>query len=52
MDAIKCEGVMSVAEASGAKKMLTAAAMTYVAALLVTALQFLRLLLIASQRRR
>lgn len=39
-------------ELRGARKVLTAAAMTYVAALVSTSLQFLRLLLIASGRRR
>lgn len=37
-------------ELAGAKKVLTAAAMTYVAAVISTALQFLRLLLIANRR--
>lgn len=39
-------------ELKGAKKTLTAAAMTYVAAVAATALQFLRLLLIVGGRRR
>lgn len=39
-------------ELKGARKVLTAAAMTYVAALVSTALQFLRLVLIANSRRR
>lgn len=38
-------------ELKGAKKTLTAAAMTYVAAVAATALQFLRLLALASRRR-
>lgn len=38
-------------ELTGAKKTLTAAAMTYVAAVASTALQFLRLLLLANRRR-
>lgn len=37
-------------ELAGAKKVLTAAAMTYVAAVVSTALQFLRLLLLANRR--
>ena len=39
-------------ELKGAKKTLTAAAMTYVAAVAATALQFLRLLMIVGGRRR
>ena len=39
-------------ELKGAKKVLKAAAMTYVAAAASTALQFLRLLLIANRRNR
>lgn len=39
-------------ESRGAKKVLTAAAMTYVAALAVTLMQFLRLLLLVGGRRR
>lgn len=39
-------------ELTGARKTLTAAAMTYVAAVASTALQFLRLLLLANRRRR
>lgn len=39
-------------ELSGSKKVLKAAAMTYVAGAISTALQFLRLLLIANRRRR
>ena len=39
-------------ELAGAKKVLTAAAMTYVAAVVSTALQFLRLLLIVNRRNR
>ncbi|MGI6264825.1 MAG: zinc metallopeptidase [Acutalibacteraceae bacterium] len=39
-------------ELKGAKKVLTAAAMTYVAALLVSVMQFIRLLLIAASRSR
>lgn len=39
-------------ELSGAKKVLTAAAMTYVAAVLASALQILRLVLLSNSRRR
>ena len=39
-------------ELKGAKKVLTAAALTYVAALVVSAMQLLRLVLIANNRRR
>lgn len=47
LDSIKMEGVLSVEEAQGARGMLTAAAFTYVAALIVALLQFLRLLLLS-----
>ena len=45
------EGVLSLDERSYAKSMLSAAAMTYVAALIGTLLQILRFLLIAGRRR-
>lgn len=45
-------GMMSDEELSGTKKVLTAAALTYVAALLVSAMQLLRLILIFGGRRR
>ena len=45
-------GILEGDELKGARKVLKAAAMTYVAALVSTALQFLRLLLIANRRRR
>ncbi len=45
-------GLLSPDEASGAKKVLSAAAMTYVAALAVVFMQFLRLLLIVSRSSR
>jgi len=51
MDALKCEGVLSMEEARGARKVLTAAAMTYVAALLITLLQFVRLLALSRRSR-
>ena len=43
--------LFSVNEVSGSKKMLSAAAMTYVAALITTLLNLLRLILIANRRR-
>lgn len=46
--AIEGCGLLSEQELSGAKKVLRAAAMTYVAALAVSAMQFLRLLLLVS----
>lgn len=51
MDSLRGEGILSSQEAVGARKMLTAAAMTYVAALLVSLLQFLRLLALSSRNR-
>ncbi len=45
-------GYMSGAELKGARKVLTAAAMTYIASFLMSALQFLRLLAIFFMRRR
>lgn len=45
-------GMLEGVEYKGAKKTLTAAAMTYVAAVASTALQFLRLLLLANRNRR
>ena len=47
---INASGVLNESEALGAKKVLTAAAMTYVAALLVSLLQFIRLMAIARRR--
>ena len=44
-------GLLEGDEYKGAKKTLTAAAMTYVAAVAATALQFLRLLMLANRRR-
>ncbi len=49
---IKQTGILSEEEFKGAKKVLTAAAMTYVASALTALVQFLRLLLIVSGRRR
>ena len=45
-------GMLSQEETKQAKKVLSAAAMTYVAAVASTALQLLRLVLIANSRRR
>ena len=50
--AIETGGILDPEEVSGAKKTLTAAAMTYVAALAVSVLQFLRLLAIILGGRR
>ena len=55
MEAIRASGAFTTEEERGARRVLTAAAMTYVAALAVTLAQILRLLLIvanASGRRR
>ena len=49
LKAITEYGILAPDEAQGAKKTLSAAAMTYVAALAVTFMQFLRLLLIVSR---
>lgn len=48
---IESAGVLTVEEQAGAKKVLSAAAMTYVAGMLASFLSFLRLLLIANRRR-
>lgn len=52
MRALREQAVLSEEELKGAKKVLTAAAMTYVAALFVSLMSFLRLLLIVSGRGR
>lgn len=52
LQCIKANGLLQQEEYSGAKKVLQAAAMTYVAAALTSILQLLRLLLIANNRRR
>ena len=49
--AIQGECILSNDEAAGARKMLTAAAMTYVAAMLMSLLQLLRLFAIRDRRR-
>ena len=52
LNTIKSTGMLSESEYKGAKSVLTAAAMTYVASALTALVQFLRLLLIVSGRRR
>ena len=50
--AVKPSGMLSEEELGGAKKVLTAAALTYVAALLTSILTLLRLILIAGRGNR
>ncbi len=52
LSAIEGSNLLTDEEQKGAKKVLTAAAMTYVAALAVSVTQFLRLLMIVTRRRR
>lgn len=52
MKALQGEGILSVDEASGARKVLTAAALTYVAAMLMSLLQLVRLIAIRNSSRR
>lgn len=52
MKALLESGTMTEEELTGARKVLTAAAMTYVAALFLSLMSFLRLLLIVGGRRR
>lgn len=52
LEAIEAGGILTDTEIPGAKKVLSAAALTYVAALAVSLLQLLRLLLIINGRRR
>ena len=52
MAALRSSGAYSEEELYAARKVLTAAAMTYVGALAVSLLQFLRLLALANSRRR
>ena len=52
MKALRESGVLTEEELSGARKVLTATAMTYVAALFLSLMSFLRLLLIVGGRRR
>ena len=49
---LDAEGILQGEEIAGAKKVLSAAALTYVAALLVSAMQLLRLVLVFGGRRR
>ncbi len=50
--ALEAEGILSDEELRGARKVLSAAALTYVAAMLIALGQFLRLLVILGNRRR
>lgn len=52
LEAIEMGGILDHDERAGAKRVLSAAALTYVAALAVSLLQLLRLLMIANNRRR
>ena len=49
---LQSTGILGMDETKGARKVLTAAAMTYVAALAASILQLLRLLILAGGRRR
>lgn len=51
MQAIRGTNLLTPEEQTGARRVLTAAAMTYVAALSVTVMQFLRLLILVTGRR-
>ncbi len=51
MKAIEAYGILNAQEAQGAKKVLTVAALTYVAALAASVLQLLRLLTMANRRK-
>ncbi len=50
MQTIRGQALLSDSEASGARKVLTAAAMTYIAAVIMSLAQLLRLLLLARRR--
>ena len=52
MKALKAQGILTEEELTGARKVLTAAAMTYVAALFVSLMSLLRLVLIVTGRGR
>lgn len=52
IQALEAQGILSEEELSGAKKVLTAAAMTYVAALLTSLMNFIYLLLTVTNRGR
>jgi len=49
---LEADGVLNEEELAGTRKVLTAAALTYVAALIVSAMQLLRLILLYGSRRR
>ena len=51
MNTIKEENLLDENEARGARKVLTAAAMTYIAAVIMSVAQLLRLLLLTGRRR-
>lgn len=51
MRTLDADGVLNAEELNGTKKVLTAAALTYVAALLVSAMQLFRLVLLFNRRR-
>lgn len=51
LNILQQQGILAPVELSGARKVLTAAAMTYVAALLVSVMQLLRLIALFSNRR-
>jgi Zn-dependent membrane protease YugP len=52
MKALEATGYYTEEELDGARRVLRAAAMTYVAALAVSLLQLLRLLILSNNRRR
>ncbi|MBE7022410.1 MAG: zinc metallopeptidase [Ruminococcaceae bacterium] len=52
IDTLRANQTLDEAELAGAKKVLSAAAMTYVAAALTSAMQLLRLVLLSNRRRR
>ena len=51
IDILECNGMLEFSEVNGTSKVLRAAAMTYIAALLSSVLQLLRLILISNRRR-
>ena len=51
LGAIRANGLLDEKQISGAKKVLTAAAMTYITSFLVSLTQFLRLLALTNRRR-
>jgi len=52
LTALESQGLVTAEEYPGAKKVLSAAALTYVASLLVSVLQLVRLLALSGRRRR